>query len=114
MLRATEKITAHCCRLSVEDTKDEKKNGKDDPSNSIQHQQTMLLSYAKSNHFSNPTVFIDDGYSGVSFDHPGFQKMLAEVEAGRVGTVIAKDLSRLGRNSSLKGGEIFDFREGLQ
>ena len=38
MLRATEKITALYCRLSVEDTKDEKKNGKEDPSNSIQHQ----------------------------------------------------------------------------
>ena len=43
MLRATEKITALYCRLSVEDTKDEKKNGKEDPSNSIQHQQAMLM-----------------------------------------------------------------------
>ena len=103
MLRATEKITALYCRLSVEDTKDEKKNGKEDPSNSIQHQQTMLMQYAKSNHFPNPTVFIDDGYSGVSFDRPGFQKMLSEIEAGHVGTVITKDLSRLGRNSSLTG-----------
>ena len=58
MLRATEKITALYCRLSVED-KDEKKNGKEDPSNSIQHQQDMLLAYAKSNHFPHPTVFID-------------------------------------------------------
>ena len=45
MLRATEKITALYCRLSVEDTKDEKKNGKEDPSNSIQHQQAMLMQY---------------------------------------------------------------------
>ncbi len=103
MLRATEKITALYCRLSVEDTKDEKKNGKEDPSNSIQHQQAMLMQYAKSNRFPNPTYFIDDGYSGVSFDRPGFQKMLAEIEAGNVGTVITKDLSRLGRNSSLTG-----------
>ncbi len=103
MLRATEKITALYCRLSVEDTKDEKKNGKEDPSNSIQHQQAMLMQYAKSNHFPNPTFFIDDGWSGVSFERPGFQKMLAEIEAGNVGTVITKDLSRLGRNSSLTG-----------
>lgn len=102
MLRATEKITALYCRLSVED-KDEKKNGKEDPSNSIQHQQDMLLAYAKSNHFPRPTIFIDDGWSGVSFERPGFQKMLAEIEAGNVGTVITKDLSRLGRNSALTG-----------
>ena len=102
MLRATDKITALYCRLSVEDTKE--KGGKDDPSNSIQHQQIMLMEYAKSQHFPNPTFFIDDGYSGVDFSNrPGFQKMLAEIEAGHVETVITKDLSRLGRNSSLTG-----------
>ncbi len=103
MLRATEKITALYCRLSVEDTKDEKKNGKEDLSNSIQNQKAMLLQYARDNRFPSPTFFIDDGWSGVSFDRPGFQKMLSEIEAGRVGTVITKDLSRLGRNSSLTG-----------
>ena len=102
MLRATDKITALYCRLSVEDTKE--KGGKDDPSNSIQHQQIMLMEYAKSQHFPNPTFFIDDGYSGVDFSNrPGFQKMLAEIEAGHAETVITKDLSRLGRNSSLTG-----------
>ena len=76
MLRATDKITALYCRLSVEDTKE--KDGKDDLSNSIQHQQIMLMEYAKSQHFPNPTFFIDDGYSGVDFSNrPGFQKMLA-------------------------------------
>ena len=102
MLRATDKITALYCRLSVEDTKE--KGGKDDPSNSIQHQQIMLMEYAKSRHFPNPTYFIDDGYSGVDFSNrPGFQKMLAEIEAGHVEVVITKDLSRLGCNSSLTG-----------
>ena len=102
MTRATDKITALYCRLSVEDTKE--KGGKDDPSNSIQHQQIMLMEYAKSQHFPNPTFFIDDGYSGVDFSNrPGFQKMLAEIEAGHVEVVITKDLSRLGRNSSLTG-----------
>lgn len=55
MLRATDKITALYCRLSVEDTKE--KGGKDDPSNSIQHQQIMLMEYAKSQHFPNPTSY---------------------------------------------------------
>ena len=86
MLRATDKITALYCRLSVEDTKE--KGGKDDPSNSIQHQQIMLMEYAKSQHFPNPTFFIDDGYSGVDFSNrPGFQKMLA---AGVFGKKLVK------------------------
>ncbi len=103
MLRATDKITALYCRLSVEDTKDEKKNGKEDLSNSIQNQKAMLLQYARDHRFPHPTFFIDDGYSGVTYDCPGFQKMLDEIEAGHVGAVITKDLSRLGRNSALTG-----------
>ena len=103
MLRATDKITALYCRLSVEDTKDEKKNGKEDLSNSIQNQKVMLLQYARDHRFPHPTFFIDDGYSGVTYDRPGFQKMLDEIEAGHVGAVITKDLSRLGRNSALTG-----------
>lgn len=91
MLRATDKITALYCRLSVEDTKDEKKNGKEDLSNSIQNQKAMLLQYARDHRFPHPTFFIDDGYSGVTYDRPGFQKMLDEIEAGHVGTVITKD-----------------------
>lgn len=51
MLRATDKITALYCRLSVEDTKDEKKNGKEDLSNSIQNQKAMLLQYARDHRF---------------------------------------------------------------
>lgn len=103
MLRATDKITALYCKLSVEDTKDEKKNGKEDLSNSIQNQKAMLLQYARDHRFPHPTFFIDDGYSGVTYDRPGFQKMLDEIEAGHVGAVITKDLSRLGRNSALTG-----------
>jgi DNA invertase Pin-like site-specific DNA recombinase len=63
----------------------------------------MLLQYARDNRFLNPTFFVDDGYSGTSFDRPGFQKMLSEMEAGHVSVCISKDLSRLGRNSSLVG-----------
>ena len=72
-------------------------------SNSIQHQKDMLLRYAREHHFPNPTFFVDDGVSGVTYDHPGFQAMLAEIEAGRVAVCISKDLSRLGRNSALTG-----------
>lgn len=63
----------------------------------------MLLRYAREHHFQNPTFFVDDGVSGVTYDRPGFQAMLAEIEAGRVAVCISKDLSRLGRNSALTG-----------
>ncbi len=43
-------------------------------------------------------IFVDDGWSGTSFERPAFQQMVQEIEAGRVGTVITKDLSRLGRD----------------
>ena len=46
---------------------------------------------------------MDDGYSGTNYDRPGFQQMLSEIEAGKVAVVLSKDLSRLGRNSSLTG-----------
>ena len=91
MLRATDKITALYCRLSVEDMKEDKKGGKEDVSNSIQNQKMILLQYAKENRFPNPNFFVDDGYSGTNYDRPGFQAMLAEIEAGRVAVCITKD-----------------------
>ena len=96
MQRATEKITALYCRLSQEDANEGE-------SNSIQNQKAILLQYAKEHRFPNPTFFVDDGYSGTNYDRPGFQAMLAEIEAGKVTVCCTKDLSRLGRNSSLTG-----------
>ena len=61
------------------------------------------MRYAREHHFPNPTFFVDDGVSGVTYDRPGFQAMLVEIEAERVAVCIAKDLSRLGRNSALTG-----------
>lgn len=96
MQRATDKITALYCRLSQEDANEGE-------SNSIQNQKAILLQYAKEHRFPNPTFFVDDGYSGTNYDRPGFQAMLAEIEAGKVTVCCTKDLSRLGRNSSLTG-----------
>ena len=96
MQRATEKITALYCRLSQE-------GANEGESNSIQNQKAILLQYAKEHRFPNPTFFVDDGYSGTNYDRPGFQAMLAEIEAGKVTVCCTKDLSRLGRNSSLTG-----------
>ena len=93
MLRQTTQqlITALYPRLSHED----ELQGE---SNSISNQKRILETYAKQNGFSNLRWYTDDGYSGANFQRPGFQSMLADIEAGKVGTVIVKDMSRLGRN----------------
>ncbi len=84
-------ITALYARLSQEDTLE-------GDSNSIVNQKAVLSKYAADNGFSNPVFFIDDGVSGVTFDRPQFNRMIAEIEAGNVATVIVKDMSRLGRD----------------
>ncbi|MCD8214573.1 MAG: recombinase family protein [Clostridiales bacterium] len=84
------KITALYCRLS----RDDEYSG---DSMSIQTQKSMLKRYAEENGFTNCEYFIDDGWSGTSFDRPDFQRLISEIEANRVETVIVKDLSRLGR-----------------
>ena len=93
MLRQTTQqlITALYPRLSHDD----ELQGE---SNSISNQKRILETYAKQNGFSNLRWYTDDGYSGANFQRPGFQAMLADIEAGKVGTVIVKDMSRLGRN----------------
>jgi len=94
------KITALYCRLSQEDMQAGE-------SESIQNQKIILQRYADDHHFFNTRFFVDDGFSGVSFEREGLQAMLREVEAGNVATVITKDLSRLGRNY-LKTGELIE------
>lgn len=84
-------ITALYARLSQEDALDRE-------SNSIANQKKILLKYAKDNGFSNPIFFIDDGVSGVTFDRPGWNEMIRLAEAGKVTTVIVKDMSRMGRD----------------
>ena len=99
-MQQSDKITALYARLSQEDML----SGE---SMSIQNQRKILKEYADNNHFFNTQFFIDDGASGVNFQREGLQRMLAEVEAGNVSTVIVKDLSRLGRDY-LKTGELIE------
>lgn len=80
----SDKITALYCRLSQEDLQAGE-------SGSIQNQKVILQRYADEHHFLNTRFFVDDGFSGVSFDREGLQAMLQEVEAGHVATVITKD-----------------------
>lgn len=86
-----EKITALYGRLSDDD-------GVDMESNSISNQRTILQDYARKNGYLHPQFFYDDGVSGTTFDRPGFKQMQELVEAGKVATIIVKDLSRFGRN----------------
>ncbi|MGF0008813.1 recombinase family protein [Intestinimonas butyriciproducens] len=87
----TEQWAALYCRLS----RDDENEG---DSNSISNQKKMLEKYARDNGYTNWQFYVDDGYSGTNFNRPGFQEMLADIEAGRVNTVIVKDMSRFGRN----------------
>lgn len=85
------KITALYERLS----RDDEQAGE---SNSIQNQKKYLEEYARQKGLRNIRHFYDDGYSGTNFNRPGFTALLEEIEAGRVETLVVKDLSRFGRN----------------
>lgn len=85
------KITALYCRLSQDD-------GREGESNSIVNQKALLNEYARKHRFKNLQFFVDDGYSGTNFDRPDFRRLEQMIENGEIGTVIVKDMSRLGRN----------------
>ena len=84
-------LTALYCRLSLED-------GKDNESMSISNQKLLLKDYAEKNGMFNCKFYVDDGFTGRNFNRPAFQRMISDIEAGRISCVITKDLSRLGRN----------------
>ena len=90
-VKNNDKITALYCRLS----RDDELQG---DSNSIKNQKTILQKYADDNGFTNTEFFVDDGYSGTNFDRPDWQRLISLVEEGRIGTIIVKDMSRLGRD----------------
>ena len=85
------RITALYCRLSCDDEKQ-------GDSNSIIHQREMLSKYAKEHGFLNTEFFVDDGYSGTNFNRPDWQRLSGLIDEGKIGTIIVKDMSRLGRD----------------
>jgi len=87
----SQKITALYERLSHDD---ELRGG----NNSITIQKSLLEEYAQKNNFDNIRHFTDEGVSGTTFDRAGFNAMITEVEAGNIGTIIVKDMSRFGRD----------------
>ena len=91
-----ERITALYCRLS----RDDEQQGE---SNSIKNQKSILSKYAESNGFKNTEFFVDDGFSGTNFTRPAFMELMDLAEQGKIGTIIVKDHSRLGRNRLVVG-----------
>ena len=83
-------------RLSKEDESE-------GPSQSVQNQESLLREFVQQHRLSVYDTYIDDGWSGTSFDRPAFQRMIADIEAKKVNMVITKDLSRLGRDYIMTG-----------
>lgn len=84
------------CRLSQDD-------GSAGESGSIQTQKTLLTQYCKEHNIHVADYYCDDGWSGTSFDRPEFQRMLEDIETGKINTVVVKDLSRFGREYAQMG-----------
>lgn len=89
-------IAAIYCRLSQDD-------GQTGESGSIQTQKTLLTQYCNDHHIPIGGYYSDDGWSGTNFDRPDFKRMIDDIEAGKISTVIVKDLSRFGREYAQMG-----------
>lgn len=97
------------CRLS----KDDPQEGE---STSIGTQRSILLDYCAGQNYEVYKIYVDDGYSGLNFNRPGFQELLADVDSGAINMVITKDLSRLGRDYIMTGyySEIYFEAKGVR
>lgn len=83
-------------RLSKEDESE-------GPSQSVTNQKSLLEEFTQKHRLQVYDTYIDDGWSGTSFDRPAFQRMVADIESKKVNMVITKDLSRLGRDYIMTG-----------
>jgi len=76
-------------------SRDDERSGE---SASIENQRAYLRQYAVRKGWEIIREYVDDGYSGLTFDRPGFRNLLSDIERGDIDTVLTKDLSRLGRD----------------
>ena len=72
-------------------------------SESVLNQRNILKNFVKEKGFIFVDEYVDDGYSGTTFDRPGFQRLIEDIKAKKINLVIVKDLSRLGRDHILTG-----------
>jgi DNA invertase Pin-like site-specific DNA recombinase len=70
---------------------------------SISHQRDMLISYCEERGWKVYDIYVDDGFSGTTFERPGFLRMIEDIKSGHINVVLTKDLSRLGRNYVMTG-----------
>ena len=94
MPKRNQKNAAVYLRLSRSD-------GDDIESNSIGNQRAIIQKYATESGLNIVGEYVDDGLSGTTFERPSFKRMIEDINAGTVGAVLCKDLSRLGRNNAL-------------
>lgn len=76
----------------------------------VEKQETMLLKYAEKHGYKNAMLYVDNGVSGCTMDRPAFGRLNTDIVAGKVGRVIVRDLSRIGRNFF----DVFDWLYGLR
>lgn len=91
MLKQSDKITALYARLSSDDRQE-------GDSNSIVNQKKILKKYATEHGYAPYEFYVDDGFSGTNFQRPDFQRMIADIDKGKIERVIIKDMSRFGRD----------------
>ena len=91
---------AYRAALYIRLSKEDENEG---PSQSVTNQQSLLNEFVQQQGLSVYDTYVDDGWSGTSFDRPAFQRMIGDIEAGKVNLVITKDLSRLGRDYIMTG-----------
>ena len=106
--QTADKMTALYERLS----RDDELTG---DSNSIINQKKYLESYAAQNSYGSCVHYTDDGYSGKDFDRPAWKRLVTDIEAGKIGRVIVKDMSRVGRDYLQTGfyTEVFFRQHGV-
>lgn len=76
-------------------SRDDERNGE---SLSIENQKLILERYVLEQGWNLIEIYVDDGYSGTTFDRPGVQRLLEDAKCGKINTILCKDLSRFGRN----------------
>ena len=98
-LKISEPMAYHVA-LYIRLSKEDESEG---PSQSVTNQQSLLNRFVREQRLSVYDTYIDDGWSGTTFERPAFQRMIQDIEAKKVNMVITKDLSRLGRDYIMTG-----------
>ncbi len=98
-LKISEPMAYHVA-LYIRLSKEDESEG---PSQSVTNQQSLLNRFVREQRLSVYDTYIDDGWSGTTFERPAFQRMIQDIKAKKVNMVITKDLSRLGRDYIMTG-----------